>query len=187
MVLPDRLAPGPRAALLALALLAGLGCGRTAGQADDGGTDAGADAGSTPGDAGVVPPGATALTATRSGGFAVPMCPRDAGTVLADTFHLALDGGALDAVVCRRPRMELVAVARTLSLQELTAVRAALAGLSASTAGCGADKPELRVALETPSGPLRLVDDFYACQREAGVVYVDGMDALFGALDQLVP
>lgn len=172
-----------------LALLA-VGCSAPGTTRTDAGTaDAGPDASGSggsdggSGDAGLWPVGALWLEATSRGGFPTPLCSVDGGTVDGSNFKLTADGRfeyAVCELVVPYPSTEFTSGTLVVDAGQLARFDAAMGALTRSSVGsCGADKRVLVLRVETSGGTLRYADDFYACWREPGTVYVQRIDGVF--------
>jgi hypothetical protein len=133
------------------------------------------------------PADATKLVANSPGGGFTP--PPPAGSTCAighQKYSLDRDTRVLIFETCEytdaATPLHLKTGTTTLTATELARVEAAMNGLKVSTQEtCGADKPYLTVAVTTPEGSKTYTDSFYKCQGGSRT-YVDGIDAVFGAL-----
>ncbi len=187
-------------------LAATLGCGRSgvdtgadAGNDTDAGLDAGGDAGTTdggPGDAGTrdggtLPDGgplwpinAQRIRATEAGGFGNFGCRTDAGVLMRDSsWNLSWPDGQFAFSVCLGGNLR--EGQKVLSKAQLDAFDVVMRGLvPAASSVCGADKPDLRLLIDTPNGTVLYEDSFYGCLPKPGTVFVDHIDPVFNQLDQ---
>ena len=139
----------------------------------------------------VWPSDAMKLVATDSGGGHVPQPPAGSECALSEaTYTLTVAGHTLDWVFCvagaatSDPYKKQTGT-RALSEAEYAQAEVALKALKVVTqAGCGADKSLRKVFVTTARGEFEYVDSFYFCQG-GGKTYVDNIDGVFTALNQL--
>jgi hypothetical protein len=152
----------------------------------------GSDSSDDGGGAGAVwPSDAMKLVATDSGGGHVPQPPAGSECALSEaTYTLTVAGRALNWMFCvagatASDPYKKQTGARALSEAEYAQAQVALSALKVVTqAGCGADKSLRKVFVTTPRGEFEYVDSFYFCQG-GGKTYVDNIDGVFTALNQL--
>jgi hypothetical protein len=136
----------------------------------------------------VVPDCATSVTLLDDGDYWGPPAPAGSECEGESSYTLALPGGDLSWSKCvfDATPWQLEQGVRTLTAQELAG---ALAGLHAVTVwdrqyACGADASTLTIEVVTPAGTRSYTDSFYSCSNLA-TIYVDNIDAAFGALGDL--
>lgn len=167
-------------------------CGPGTDATNDAGADATVDAGPA---SGIWPADRTKLVASETGGFSAGT--PDGSTCTDDyaaSYELTIATKTLAWTACL-PKdaadpaslFEEKTGARELTDAELASLDAAMNALTVATdAPCGADKSDLRLEVTSAStGAKTYVDSFYVCNEETGVTYVDGIDAVFSALEAL--
>ena len=168
------------------------GCGTTELTRDPDASVPQVDAGPLPADAGhpvadggsLLPRDFTAFEARLGRGFFQAPCPLDDGGFSFESrWHFEARSRVLSWTVCD-DASPLRSGSTTLSETRWGALRQVLDGLTVNDAGvCGADKPLMRMTVESPAGTLAFKDAFYGCQPEAGVTFVDGLDPVFEWLE----
>ncbi len=146
---------------------------------------------------GLLPPGKLRFEASSVGGFG-PSAPAGSECTLGEKiFHY--EDFVLDFKRCNASVSPYVFEKGKRSLnkhQELNILYTAVAALEkTSNPSCGADKPLVTIkaarhptSSEDPDASVlsvTLVDSFYACNDDPGVIYVDGIDAAFAVFNEL--
>jgi hypothetical protein len=143
--------------------------------------------GITPVDSGIWPASATKLVAeSPGGGFTPPPPPGSTCAIGHQKYSLERATRVMTFETCdftgtNKP-LHLTTGTTTITAAELAKINKAMDGVKVATSDmCGADKPFLTIKVTTPAGEKAYTDSFYRCQG-GDRVYVDGIDAVFGAM-----
>jgi hypothetical protein len=139
----------------------------------------------------VYPPDATTLVAkSAGGGFTPPPAPGSTCTIGSMNYKLTVATRKFEWTRCNfidwQTPMHNVSGVKTLTAAELATVEAAANNVTISHENiCGADKPMLRIVVSSPSqGERTYTDNFYSCMQ-GDHTFVDNIDGVFGAFDDL--
>lgn len=131
------------------------------------------------------------LVAKSAGGGFVPPAPAGSTCALgAQKYELDVTTNSLSWETCQfvdlHTPLRAVRGAKKLTDAEITAVDRAMGEVSVSTrAICGADKPYLSLSVTTASTTKTYADSFYSCMADHSVVYIDNIDEVFEAFQQM--
>lgn len=127
----------------------------------------------------IVPADASKLVLTEKGGFVAQAPDGSTCTKVDATYTIALPARELAWKTCEATDSgpyAFVTGTRALTEAEYAPIQTALRALRRATkTACGADKPEEKLVVTTPSGEKAYFDDFYFCNVNDTKTYVTGL------------